>query len=506
MGNKRISSGANMPKTIPRILIVDNEIEICNLFNDFFDFLGYDSFFEIDGDKVFEQLDTLEYDLLFIDLNLGNISGIEILKKSKLVHPLSEVIIVTGFGSDETVLKTLQYGAFSYVQKPISFTDIKIRTEEALARLRYNAMAENLREVITSHDEKLKKHLETIVNLDRLSTFLNLTIDIETLADSILVGIENIISGRFYSFFFVDEINKEMVISSRETLNRSEVTILEGQIKDAFERMANTKLVDSFNMRVSLSTEISESDVENIESTGEIESVFVPVFIDNSIRGVLGISGIDADMKDETEDLLYLISTRVAYVLTNATLHRDTKLLALTDGLTGLLNHRAFKDQLQLEFDRFIRYGSFLSLIVVDCDDLKDINDNYGHPAGDILLRKIGELIKETTRDSDVLARYGGDEFVILLPQSNSTNAVNLAERIRKKIQDYTFNIQSYQIKSTITLGTSTAPKEDIKTPLDLLELVKTELLLPGNDDVIYTAYFELRMLNEKNSGKQCFL
>ncbi len=99
-----------------KIFIVDNEKEICILFKDFFDFIGYESFYETDGEKILNELDTIDYDLIFVDLKLDTISGIEILKKSKIVHPLSEVIVVTGYGSEETVLKTLQYGASSYIQ------------------------------------------------------------------------------------------------------------------------------------------------------------------------------------------------------------------------------------------------------------------------------------------------------------------------------------------------------------------------------------------------------
>ena len=131
----------------------------------------------------------------------------------------------------------------------------------------------------------------------------------------------------------------------------------------------------------------------------------------------------------------------MSHVLANATLHRDTKLLALTDGLTGLLNHRAFHDRLNQEYERFRRYGSHLSLIVADFDDLKKFNDTYGHPVGDEVLRMVGGILRETSRETDVLARYGGDEFVILLPQTNTSNARLMGERIRKKIEDFKFEI-----------------------------------------------------------------
>jgi len=187
-----------MDESKPVILIVDNEIEICNLFKDFFDFMGYESVIETDGKKIINEMDAYRYDLMFVDLKLDKVSGVDVLMRSKTVNPEAEVIVVTGFGSEKTVLSTLKNGAFSYIQKPISFSEIKVQTEEALAKRRFNAKTNLLRGALRSEDTIHRKHFEDILNLDRLSTFLNLTIDIESLADSILSGIAGISPGYFY--------------------------------------------------------------------------------------------------------------------------------------------------------------------------------------------------------------------------------------------------------------------------------------------------------------------
>ncbi len=178
-----------MNRDKPSILIIDNEIEICNLFKDFFDFMGYESVIETDGRRVLDDLGQYRYDLMFVDLKMGSISGIDLLRKSKEVNPDAEVIVVTGFGSEETVLKTLYYGAFSYIQKPISFSEIKIQTEEALAKRRFNLKTASLRLGFDPRDPGVKTHFEHILSLDRLSSS-HLTLDIETLADSILSGVD----------------------------------------------------------------------------------------------------------------------------------------------------------------------------------------------------------------------------------------------------------------------------------------------------------------------------
>lgn len=450
----------------PVVLVVDNEIEICNLFKDFFDFIGYRAMVDTDGGKVLRELEQYEYDLLFVDLKLDSLSGVEILKKSKVVHPDAEVIVVTGFGSDETVLKTLEYGAFSYIQKPISFSEILIQTEDALAKRRFNEKTSRLRKLVEAHEPSLQKHLENLTNLDHLSTYVSLTIDMESLADSILSGTAGIIPGYHYSFLYFDEINRELVIHSEKSVDKSLAEQIESQIRGYFQGLLNRELTESYNVRISRSAE-----PESTPSPQKIlSSFFVPIQVDNAVRGALGVTFEGDSIDDEEKDILRLISFRVNRVIGNATLHRDTKMLALTDGLTGLLNHRAIHERIRQEFDRFRRYGSCLSLIVADFDNLKTINDTYGHPVGDEVLRTIGDILRETSRESDVLARYGGDEFVILLPQTNSKNASNMAERIRQKVEKHTFSIQDLKLKSTISMGVATVPEEGINTPQDLIE------------------------------------
>jgi len=276
-----------------------------------------------------------------------------------------------------------------------------------------------------------------------------------------------ILPGYYYSFLFFDDINREIVIFSNDPISRKTAKKIEMHIREFFENLVKRDLTDLFHVRVSIPTTLTD---EEDDTRKNLKNFFVPMLIDNAVKGAIGVSSPNGDIDEESVDMLRLISSRANKVLTNATLHRDTKMLALTDGLTGLLNHRAFHDRIKQEFERYRRYGSYLSLIVADFDDLKTFNDTYGHPVGDEVLRKIGDILRETSRESDVLARYGGDEFVILLPQTNSKNARNMAERIRQKVEIHLFTIHDLQVKSTMSFGVSTVPENGINSSQDLLE------------------------------------
>jgi diguanylate cyclase (GGDEF)-like protein len=451
----------------PKIFIIDNEIEICNLLKDFFEFTGYEASYETNGEKAFNELEGHDYELLFVDLRLNSISGIDILQKSKEIKPLSEVLVITGYGSEETILQTLQLGAFSYIQKPISFSEIKVQTEEALAKYRFNSKTLEFKSQISVVDPVLSKHFEDIVQLDKLSELLNLTIDIDALANSILKGITNLIPDKYYSFLFFDDINKEMIINSGIPASKKSIGTIQAEMKKHFEKLTNVKIGKDCNVSI----EVPEPDTgKGSSKDGKLSHIFVPFLIETNIGGILGVSGVKIENADYVKDILHIVSGRISDVLTNATLHRNTKLLALTDGLTGLLNRSAFHDRLENEFQRYLRYGSFLSLIVADFDNLKDINDNFGHPVGDEVIKKIGDILRETSRESDVLTRYGGDEFVLVLPQTNSDNAYNMAERIRSKIEVWPFKVNGHDFKCTISLGVATVPGSKIDSSENLLE------------------------------------
>jgi len=472
--DEKLSRGiVSMAKKKPTIFVVDNEIEICNLLKDFFDFMGFDSQFETDGQKVLRDLERYEYDVLFVDLRLDAVSGIEILKKSRALKPLSEVIVVTGFGTDDTILQTFQYGASAYIQKPISFTEIKVHTEAALARRRLNINNEKLKRIIGKHNATMVKHFEDILHIDKLSEFFNLTIDIETLVDSILAGVATLIPHQYYTFFIYEEYTKEMVILSRRGISHEIITTIQGETKKEFERLSNSMIEDIYKVRLSVPADIKEYNGEEKIAGADrhgFVNILVPILIENKIHSIIGVSGDGIRNAEYVEDILRIIARRISGVLKNATLHRNTKLLALTDGLTGLLNHRAFYDRLRSEYERFRRYGTYLSLIVADFDNLKFINDTFGHPTGDEVIKMIGGILQETSREADVLARYGGDEFVLLLPETNSQNAVNMAERIRSKIEKNKLNIGGKKFNCTISVGVATAPDKKITSYEDLLE------------------------------------
>lgn len=155
--------------------------------------------------------------------------------------------------------------------------------------------------------------------------------------------------------------------------------------------------------------------------------------------------------------------------------------LSITDGLTQLFNHRFFQDRLREEFRRAQRYDDPLALVLVDLDHFKAINDTWGHPVGDQVLHDVGEALRRSVRETDVVCRYGGEEFCAILPKTHLAGAITVAERIWRELGS---SRVGPGLRITGSLGVSGFPGRGITTP---------EQLLRAADEALYRAKTEGR-------------
>ena len=176
-----------------------------------------------------------------------------------------------------------------------------------------------------------------------------------------------------------------------------------------------------------------QDSVDNPVKPGCLE---VPITYHNKNMGKLIVEDDTLGRIWESEEILMVktISDQLAVAISHARLFRQMERQAITDPLTGLFNHRYFQMSLEREIRFADRSGDPLSLILLDLDDLKKINDAHGHLIGDAALMHISRIMKQTVREIDVCARYGGDEFVIILPRTSREAAVGVAERLREAI------------------------------------------------------------------------
>jgi diguanylate cyclase (GGDEF)-like protein len=246
-----------------------------------------------------------------------------------------------------------------------------------------------------------------------------------------------------------DEPDGQWQVKSDWEIEGKDCSLLLENVKEIVRRWPEDKPIIYLNEQ----SEEGEAVLEN--------SMCAPLRFRDEIIGVIVI--VKKDPKDRfsvsSERLLSNFAIQAAVAVENLILYRKSQHLSITDGLTGLYNHRYFQEQLCIELSRAQRYDLNFSIVIVDVDNFKDINDTYGHIAGDEILRRLAAYIKKTTRESDIVARYGGDEFVMLLPETPKDGAAALCNRIRAALAQ---NIIGGNIPVKISMGISAYPDDGV--------------------------------------------
>ena len=199
-------------------------------------------------------------------------------------------------------------------------------------------------------------------------------------------------------------------------------------------------------------------------------AIAVPLFFEGGLIGVFGMLSKQKEFLDSRQiSLVEVMCNQAATSIANAKMHAEIERMATTDGLTGLYNHRVFQQKLTEELKRSERHDTPLSLLLTDIDFFKKVNDTYGHPVGDFVLKGVSRILQNEIRDIDIAARYGGEEFVVILPGTDSLGAKNIAERLRKAIMAETFSSDNRTLKVTTSIGIATVPA-DARTKEELIE------------------------------------
>jgi diguanylate cyclase (GGDEF)-like protein len=190
----------------------------------------------------------------------------------------------------------------------------------------------------------------------------------------------------------------------------------------------------------------------------------IPIKYDKNILGVISIERLEESVFSEKDvQFLELLTDTIGSILTWKNEYQRMYKSAIHDGLTDLLNHKAYKERLTEELSRAKRFKQSLVLLILDLDKFKRINDTYGHLYGDYVLSEVSAILKDSVRNIDICARYGGEEFAIVLVNTDIENARPVAERIIEKVSEFHFNKDGIEENMTISAGMSEYPNHSIE-------------------------------------------
>jgi diguanylate cyclase (GGDEF)-like protein len=199
-----------------------------------------------------------------------------------------------------------------------------------------------------------------------------------------------------------------------------------------------------------------------------------PLTAGDKFIGAFFLGSLQADAFSELQrNLLDTIMNQVAIVVDNSIMHQRISEMARTDGLTGLLNHRTFMENLSREYKRIGREERPFSILLMDIDKFKSVNDTYGHPVGDLAIKAVAKVLKDTVRDTDFVARYGGEEFAVGMVDTNVRGAKQMAERLRSAVEKAVITrIGSKDLHITLSIGISSFPEDthDVTLLVDMAD------------------------------------
>ncbi len=212
-----------------------------------------------------------------------------------------------------------------------------------------------------------------------------------------------------------------------------------------------------------------------------------PLFAGGKTRGILIVFPQESSFSPEDAKLLGFLANQASVVLELARLYHRLETEASTDGLTGLYNYRYFMDALHREVKRASRFQEPFAVVMVDVDNLKEYNDVNGHLAGSSALREMGSLLRTDAREIDIIAKYGGDEFSLILPNTNAEGSIVFAERMLRRVAGHRFH-DDPQRRLTVSAGIAVYP-EDGDSARELLSRADDRLYLAkseGRDRIGY--------------------
>jgi len=430
------------------ILVVDDEMFFRRLYSELLGEEGYDVEATGSGDEALERLLQGGIDVVLTDMVMPGLSGMEVLRRARSLDNPPEVILVTGHATLETAIQALKNGARDYLIKPFNPEELRHLIRTCLEQRRL--LDENM--VLKSQISLFRKgqNLASLLELDRL------------LPEAVKALLQEFGQGR--GFAFLTDQGSITGLYGLEGLSENQAMSLIQAAMPLLEGSTGMRRIDAGE----LSADPAWPD--------HVQTLYLFPLRSQKIQkgGVVVLNpsqgGLESPLPQE--NLLFL-SEQTALGFDNACRYHGVRQMMYTDDLTELYNYRYMQMILDQEIRRSERYSLCFSLVFIDLDHFKEINDTHGHLAGSATLKEVARLLRQSVRDVDVLFRYGGDEFTAMLVETDYEGAKQVAERMRKTIEEHSFLADDgLCCRLTATIGYATFPSNatDKKAIIDLAD------------------------------------
>lgn len=326
-----------------------------------------------------------------------------------------------------------------------TFDDLDIKTLETLARQISGALQ---RATLYKNTQENLRILSIIQNISKTITS---SLEKETIAKQVIAELQKAFGYTHLSIYTLEDDYLNIV---------AEIGYADKDM--VYEKMHISQGVHGRAIRtktVQFIEDTQKDDVYLTADTSITSEICVPLLKEDNVIGTINVESDETGRLTQTDvNILTTVASSLAIAIDNARLHEEIKKLATTDAVTGLSNRHVFEQMLSAEIERAQRLDINVSLIIFDIDNFKEFNDTYGHPAGDARLREVANIIKKNLRKYDIAARYGGDEFAIILSNTNEEQALTFAKRLHETAQQGA--TQNEKAGYALSMGIATLPQD----------------------------------------------
>lgn len=409
-----------------RILVVDDESRIRSSLRILLGAAGREIQECETGIEAIAKLKSQEVDLVLLDINLPDISGLEVLEWIANNKISTSVIFVSADDSIDSAILALRYGAIEFVRKPLNLEEIQRKVENALYRRRmersYALMTARMQQSEQLHRFLVENSPDLIYTLDD--------------------------TGRF--MFINSRVESLLGYSREELIGKKYCTIVHEEDVEKAHYAFNERRVDS-------------RATANLEVRLKCRNDHFRYFDSHYIVAMMNATGIYGEKQagSTSESKCFMGTYGVARDITERKIAEETiSFQALHDQLTHLPNQRLFKDRLEMALALSKRHGGVVGVMFIDLDRFKLVNDTYGHAEGDELLKKVAHRLQHCMRAGDTLARKGGDEFTVLLPDLlKAEDAGIIADKILNELR-FPFLVAGQEFRVTASIGIAVFPRD----------------------------------------------
>jgi len=397
--------------SLPEILLVDDVEENLEVLANLLSTDAWDLAFATSGEEALAQLANHRADLILLDINMPGLDGYGVCKRLKADARTAQipVIFLTGRTALEDLTRGFAVGAVDYITKPF-------QREELLARVQTHLELYQARSTIAAQNRDLQHQLTTLEALNAFALVLQQAATETALLDSI---------GQHLPPLCGADSGQIRFMGARQAGDAAVVAWGDGRFPGAIGPMPGCQSLLPRTTPTPIGVPACSSTLDGTTC------VCLPLYHQQELLGVLRLrfagSRFDQALAHTTADL-------IAMALYNCRLREELHRQSIHDALTGLYNRRFLDDQLHRELRRAERDNAPVSVLILDLDHFKGINDHFGHPTGDAVLVALARLLGENIRSEDIACRSGGEEFVVVLPRTPATTARERAETLRRAV------------------------------------------------------------------------